>query len=80
MSRSKACNYSRSPVGPGEDYGGDDIHYGWGTPPQSPESRRFLRRHAAKARRRNDRRVIEERLNPEEFGDRTKGLTLPATN
>ena len=60
MSRTKSCNYARSALGAGEILGGDDIHYDWGTPPQSPESRRFLRRHAAKARRRNDRQVIRD--------------------
>jgi len=75
MSRSKSCNYARNGVGPGEVLGGDDIHVGWGTPPQSPASRRYLRRHANKARRRNDRLVIEERLDPAEFFDHSKALT-----
>ena len=61
MSRTHSCNYPRSCVVEVADRGGDDVtNHGWMTPPSSPEMRRFLRRHAAKTRRRLDRRLIRD--------------------
>jgi hypothetical protein len=63
MSRTTKDPRTDNWVGAGRIEGGDDIRFDWGTPPQSAESRRYLRRHANKARRRNDRAVIKEQDN-----------------